>query len=276
MDNPLHVLKQAIRLRNWKMVEAAYMELTGEEPPSPLPSRTSGISSNVNLAPRDETEHIPVEIYQQVVDGFTQEDESSASGLILGTEDDLEALEQGEIEALGEEEEEETPPVSDETLNLLNQIIQTRVEATPPAPAAPASPPVPPHRADINDFRIHRDPNTSRATRTRSEGGTYTRDAGPEPPMKKNAYRDNLAVARRELVEDQNLIKQGARPPQPVVERRDPAGTVTVVCRECERAVQVQAGEAPARRLAKDDTKGSTYICDNCIAQKRKGRVRGE
>jgi hypothetical protein len=230
MANPIHQLKQAIRLRNWPMVCEVYEELSGETSPESI------------FSEKRQTE---VEF-----------------PLVLGTEDDLATLEQPKVV-----EPEPESPLPTDALNVFNELLQSRQPDHDPEPE-PAKPQQPPHRANIEDFRVQRE-----ESRARSEGGSYTR-AVPVEPIK-NAYRDNLNEATRELRQDRILVEKGVRSARPPVSPRTAPGMVQVTCRECNMPKQVLAADAPVRKFATDDRDGATYICDGCIGSKAKNRRGG-
>ena len=242
MPNPIRLLAQAIRFQNWPLAREAYEELAGEPAPEAV-----------------------------------NDEEPS---LVLGTEGELHKLEQeGGIDLSARSME----PCADcgqdypRSELLAGEVLCAACRAKPnrldgkeqspptPAPQEEKATAKPPHRADIEQFRVNREPS-----RARSEGGTYAR-AEPVVPIK-NKYKDNLAVARQELLFDKMLVEKGVRPAAPVAEPRAAPGMVTATCRDCGRSEQVSAALAPLRRFANDDEGGSTHVCESCIREKASSR----
>lgn len=253
MDNPLHILKKSLELRNWRMAEIAYSELTGEEPPKQLVPTAS--PQPLLLDEMRPASFAEINVPESVETAIRQSDERK---LVLGTEADLKTLETSSS----------IPHESLESSYVPGH--NTIPEQTKAVPQEPAKP-VPAHRANLEQFRVKRD----QQPRVISEKGVQARleDA---PPMQANKFNDNLTEARQELKFDQMLVERGVRAAERNVDNRPPQQLVKVTCRDCGGTKEVAPADVPPRSMGRGDREGATYVCDSCIRNKVQVRRRGE
>ena len=281
MANVFHIFRKGLQLRNWKMIEEVFTDLTGEAAPAP----DKILISNPELIVYPEEQATPApqppknemepccdcgESYPRSellagevlcskcrakpnrLDGKPAASPPTTATeekhLVLGTVADLKDLET-------------SSPILEETEDILDEIIEDQA----------ATPPVPAHRVNLDQFRVEaREPS-----RQRSEGGNYAKTE-PVRPMEGNDFLDDLSEATRELKQDQILFEKGVRPAQRTVENRNPPGMVNAKCRECGESKPIPAGEARTRKqVSSDQGGGPSFLCDGCISSKAKGRRGG-
>lgn len=245
MANPIHQLKQGIRLRNWALVVGAYEDLAGEAAPEPETGR------ELPKPPAEKTKkrgrRTSQEITNQLIEA--QPEDITVSQEIITQEPEKLVSEPDQPE-VGEDRLVDTTTQEEVWKQLSSGEYQTSTEES---------------KQEDGIFRANKQPVAAYVPDGQEDGKRYTRKVDARGTGV-NVFTDNLGVSTKELKQDRLLVQKGVRQPQRAVENRAPVQKVKARCRGCNNDYMVLPADLPGRVTA-DAT--PSFTCNNCIRAAR-------
>lgn len=106
---------------------------------------------------------------------------------------------------------------------------------------------------------------TDEGEQQRVGGGKCSRVPFDTKKKRVNKFRDNLAIASKDLVFDKKVRSENSHEAHTYIEKRPPDTGVVVKCKGCERKFRISSKDAPIRYDQDDEM---NYECNSCVLKK--------